>query len=145
MGGIKDVERHVVAAHELGHALAFREAGQTISEIRVMGHGASVEGYTDLSNSVINGIEQGVAFLVAILAGRAAGERWCEINDYTRPGPAACRTDRRLYAKVRREHPELAPFTTAKVMPRARKLVRARWRQIERLGPRLAARGTVTL
>lgn len=145
MGEVSDVERHVVAAHELGHAFAFREAGQTISEIRVLGHGANVEGYTELNNPVIIGVEQGFAFLVGILAGRAAGERWCEIHDYTRPGPAACRTDRRLYVKVCREHPELRPFTASQVRASARKLVRARWRQIERLGPRLALRGTVTL
>jgi hypothetical protein len=142
-----DPDRIVVACHELGHAVAFTEAGQTVCEIRVIGHGAQVHGYTDITKTVINDPEQGRAFLVAIVAGAEAGARWSAINGYSRPGCGACKSasDLATYREIRRKYPMLARFSDVEIRGMARRLVRARWRRIAALTPGLATRGTVTL
>lgn len=76
----RDRHRLMLAAHELGHVVAWQHAGFAVAEIKL--HPGNVGGEVSLSKSSrtnLRTIEQRRGYLVGLLAGTEAGARWCEL------------------------------------------------------------------
>lgn len=138
-----DHTRMVAAAHEVGHLVGLRLAGQQVTAVRVIGHGTHAYGYVHADITIADR-EQGRAVLVATLAGGMAGATWCERHGLTQPGTGACSTDMTIYRRYRRS-PLLRDLGHGELRASARRLVRQHWREIERLAPRLARRGSLSV
>lgn len=138
-----DPYRLVVAAHELGHLIAWQRAGLHINEIRVLGTGEQAEGYVDLGRQRIRDADQARGYLVGLLAGREAGNRWCE-QAGMRHHEHTCADDMRSFQRLRR-HELARHFTDTALRHDAWALVLAQWEQITRLAPRLARHGWLPL
>jgi hypothetical protein len=140
----RDPERRLAAAHELGHWFGFRAAGIGCTPPRVTGRGPSASGYVTTDTVVCETPSQIRAYIVAILAGRAAGQMWSELPDENaRQSGGQCgidETDVRHALRHRLAH----GMTRAALYREAGQLVRRHWPQITRLVPRLARTGRIT-
>lgn len=134
-----DTQRLRVAAHELGHFLAWQQADMQITDVWVRGHGPDATGRVELSGRGCRDATQAHAYLVGLLAGRAADKRWCAQHDLEHD-PAHSRGDLREFRHQRR-HPWVRDLSDADLAADADHLVRAEWRHIERLTPALARQG----
>ena len=138
-----DPRRLEVAAHELGHAIAWKEAGLAATAIRVLGHGDRAQGYVRIENRLIYDADAARAYLAGLLAGREAGIRWCEENGLTHY-EHTCHTDLNNFRQQRRT-PLGRQVSVGQARATARLIVRANWCLIVRLAPRLALQGRITL
>lgn len=83
-GGI-EIPRLILAAHEIGHYLAFREAGVPVLAVRMQKHGEF-----DAFNLVGDPeLDQNHGYMVALMAGVAGERYWCEA--YGQRLPRHCR------------------------------------------------------
>lgn len=138
--------RLMVAAHELGHAIAWRAGGWPIAHIRVLGKGARSHGETLLARTYAYGLWQRRSWLVGSLAGAAAGDRWCtEFNLPPALHERGCAADQADFApEFRSYRAECAEdVTVAQLRAEAAAVIRTHWRAILRLAPRLAACGSL--
>lgn len=137
-----DPDRLSAAAHELGHAIVWREANVDLGALRVVGHGHQAHGYVEVRPRPARNDAEVRAYLAGLLGGREAEIRWCEENG-VRFHERTCRTD---LADFHRQHRQLGPRASkGQVRADARGIVRANWRLIVRLAPRLARTGRITL
>jgi hypothetical protein len=134
-----DYNRLVIAAHEVGHLIALQAADVPITEVRVIGHRRTAEGYVLADVDKPRDDEQAHAVLVALFTGVAAGRLWCDRHGLTRLAGEDV-DDRAAYRALRRR-PLFRDAAHAEVVADARRLVRQQWARIERLAPVLADRG----
>lgn len=140
-----DPERRLAAAHELGHWFGFRAAGIECTPPRVTGRGSSASGYVETGQIVCRTPDEARAYIVAILAGPAAGQMWSDLPDETaRQTSGQCEVDESLAREVLR-HELGAGMTRAGLYRVARNLVRRHRDHIVRLVPGLARTGRITL
>ncbi|MDT8916230.1 hypothetical protein [Amycolatopsis sp. PS_44_ISF1] len=137
-----DSSRLAAAAHELAHAIGFRRAGVSITEIRVKGRGAAVHGWVYVPGN--QKIRDPRGYLVAVMAGRAGDLRWADEHGQ-HPLPArTCDDDMTEARKLLREWELKKDHSKRELQVAARSLVRAHWRHIVRLVPELAAHGRLS-
>jgi hypothetical protein len=131
------------AAHELGHWVVWTHAELTTKEIRVTGHGDQTEGWVTVTLPPSPVREQTRLYLVGLAAGRAASIRWCAEHGlaFTERG---CRADEKQFVAWRRDL-RMSSLTRSQARAEAARLVRAKWRQICQLAPRLARAGTISV
>ena len=134
-----DPRRLSVAAHELGHYIAWRDADIHIKSIVVTGVGDAAEGNVHIGRQEMKSPEQAWAYLVGLLAGPAADRLWCQRNSLT-VHPRTWAGDMKSFNKCRK-HEWTSRTPVRKFEAAARELVAANWHEIERLAPRLAQRG----
>lgn len=132
----------MVAAHELGHALTWHQAGIPIARITLRGEDR-VRGWTELDGKEITSHEEMRSYLVGILAGEVAGTRWCSEHRIPRRAQH-CDFDRAHYRQYRRA-PLAIGLSGSELRAAARQAVGAHWSRIERLAVQLADRGTLRL
>lgn len=134
-----DPIRLSVAAHELGHMVTWEHAGFRIQTIRVTGRGTSTQGLVHVDRGLLRDPGEVRAWLVGLLAGREAEQRWC---DQTGSAfiEAGSGEDLAQFRKWRR-HEWARRLTERELRIEARQCIRTRWRQIVRLTPRLAHAG----
>ena len=139
-----DPVRLMVAAHELGHAAVWSATGMRVELIEVTGHGLRTQGTVQLANNArLSSAADCRSYLVGMLAGREAEDRWCTVTG-TRPVADGCADDRRAFGYMyRRRRPWGVTETRAELRAQARQLVRQHWPTIARLAPRLARRGSL--
>lgn len=137
--------RLMISAHELGHAVVWRDEGlprATVIEVR--GSGQRTVGAVRLRD---RGEARTEAFarryLVGLLAGVAAGNRWRELHA-PRLAPDESAVDQR-YLRLWLALPVARRLDVAELRDAARAAVWQRWPEIARLTPILAVRGSVTL
>lgn len=134
-----DPMRLCVAAHELGHYLAWRTAEIEVKCIRIDGRGRNAHGLVQTSHRRLRDPKQTRGYLVGLLAGRSAGKRWSELNDLEfdeYPSSYDMQVYRRLH-----KHAWVSGLTDRELQVEASRFVRANWARIERLAPELARRG----
>jgi hypothetical protein len=134
-----DPQRLCVAAHELGHYIAWRKAGIRIKSIRVAGTGTSVAGNVHIGRQKLGSPKQAHAYLVGILAGPEADQRWCQHNGLT-VHQHTWAADMDSFAECRK-HEWTRRTPDIEFRAAARRLVAANWREVVRLAPQLAQRG----
>jgi hypothetical protein len=141
--GDLDPRRLEVAAHELGHLIAYQHAGLAVRAIRITGRGEDARGAVRLDPRGARTAEQARGYLVGLLAGRVAALRWCHEH-----GPQfrehVARTDRALYREFRR-HPWVREVPDAHFQAAAHDLIHAHWSHITRQASRLAREGRLPL
>lgn len=139
-----DPVRLMVAAHELGHAVVFLVTGLRIESIQVTGHGRRTEGFVDVAdNARLSSTADCRSYLLGMLAGREAGDRWCQVTG-TGPFADGCAEDLRAFRyQYRRRRPWGVTESRAELRNQTRQLVRQHWPIIARLAPRLARRGSL--
>jgi hypothetical protein len=138
-----DPHRLLIAAHELGHALAWRALGFTVDEVWVKGRGPAAHGrvWLDITHVKPWTLTHERGFHTGLFAGREAELRWC--NEHGLPiNEASCSEDMAQHARRRRTS------LGRQVRPReaeaeARRLVRRYWPRLVRLAPHLAIRGSL--
>lgn len=135
--------RLVVAAHELGHAFAWQDAGVGFGMIRVWGHGRSTEGVVPVDGRRLRNAEQLRLYLIGLYAGSAASERWCDLAGMRHPA-SGCRHDLATARQMRR-HPWARNLTDGELRTGARRAVGRHWSRIHRLAPKLADRGQIRI
>lgn len=136
---VEDV-RPIVAAHEVGHLIAFQLADVTITEVRLFGSRIRAEGYVQVDDvDRPRDAAQAHAVLVGVFAGVAAGRRWCDRHGLTHLVGEDVH-DRVAYRDLRRK-PLFRDVDRAEAVADACRLVRRHWSRIERLAPVLAERG----
>lgn len=131
------------AAHELGHALAWRSLGFEVRSTTVTGSGSSVSGETRLTNESKNlhNPQRCRDYLVGLLAGREADILWA--RHAGRPfRERHSSADLQVYRKIHR-HEWVKDISDRELRCEATRLVKASWSQIVRLAPRLAQHGDV--
>jgi hypothetical protein len=139
----QDLNRMRVAAHELGHAIAWQVApNTTVTAIRVIGRGANAHGFVNVDADVRT-VDDARGYLAGLLAGREAALRWCDENNLVHH-EHTCASDRASFRQQRRYN-LCRQVSPAEAKALARRIVRAHWRRILRLTPRLAHRGQITL
>jgi len=142
---VTDPMRMLVAAHELGHAVAWDVAGIAVLSIEVSGWGRGTEGVVriDRDNTVLRNTDDACGYLAGLLAGQVASLRWSE--ETRTPHPThGCSYDLRLF-RLNRRSGYAAEVSPADARAAAHLVVRQQWPTILRLAPRLAARGRITL
>lgn len=127
-----------VAAHEIGHYLGWQAAGYRIHSVQVSGRGTKAEGVVTCRGRARNR-NQAHLYMVGILAGAVAQQRWCAEHGL-RYHPETCPDDDALYAQ-QRTHPWVAGTSDRVFLRAAARLVDAHWDEIRELAPQLAARG----
>ncbi|MFC0540664.1 hypothetical protein [Kutzneria chonburiensis] len=136
---VEDV-RPIVAAHEVGHLIAFQLADMTITEVRLVGSRIRAEGYVQIEDAdQPHDAAQAHAVLVGVLAGVAAGHRWCDRHGLTHLVGEDVH-DRAAWLDLRPK-PLFRDVDRRQALADARRLVRQHWSRIERLAPVLAERG----
>ncbi|WP_326960553.1 hypothetical protein [Amycolatopsis sp. NBC_01286] len=142
----RDRHRLMLAAHELGHVVAWQHAGFAVAEIKL--HPGNVGGEVSLSKSSrtnLRTIEQRRGYLVGLLAGTEAGARWCELaGEFRGDHASGCAWDHRAFMRNQR-HFGLTHIPKSEFRREARAIIRAHWRQIFRLAPTLAHRGLIAV
>lgn len=138
-----DPHRLIVSAHEIGHAIAWSVAGMPIVAIWVEGRGPGAHGYVKLDGKKLRNANETRDYLIGLLAGRAAGIRWCESHglthhDYT------CADDLTKFRQGR-QHRWVRHIPDSEFHTAARLLVRQHWPRIARLAPELSRRGSVDI
>jgi hypothetical protein len=138
-----DPYRHVVAAHELGHAITWRAAGFDIDEIWVKGRGAAAHGHVWIvqTEDQIRTVADERAVQAGLLAGRVAQHRWCDHANTAID--ISCEIDEQYY-RARRRSPLGRRVSRTAARNDARRLVRAHWRAIACLTPVLASAGRLS-
>lgn len=139
-----DPHRLRVAAHELGHAIAWHATGFQVAEIWIRGQGPSVHGHVwlDHTDDELTTVELERRYQAGLHAGRLAEQRWCEENDLCF-GEHTCTQDMDILRNRRRREPGcLVPAGQA--MGDAQRLIRVKWSRIARLTPALAAAGSLS-
>jgi hypothetical protein len=139
-----DLHRMATAAHELGHAYAWKHAGFQIVRVWIKGQGPRAHGFTELDGKENQTAEEEAAYLVGLLAGRVAEEFWCDANRVRLNLDDRCKVDMRQYKKVRREK-WIRHISDREFRNRATVLVRANWGLIERHIPELSSRGRISV
>jgi hypothetical protein len=142
-----DSERLLVAAHEMGHAVAWHTTGFQIVEIRVSGH-VFPNGYVRIADREHTTPELARDYIIGLLAGREAEHQWCDLTGQS-PSDSGSSADLDVYRKYRKYDAQHDRFTThltdRQLRVAARKVVTAHWPRIERLAPQLAERGAIKL
>lgn len=136
--------RLVVAAHELGHGLVWHTADFPVGKLWIRGDDDdSMRGFTELGGNTISSTERMVEYLVGLLAGHIAGERWRD--EYRVRGRMHSNVgDEDTYRQMMR-HDISKPIRRNEVVRIAERAVTTHWCDIERLAPLLAERGTLRL
>ncbi|MFE0314551.1 hypothetical protein, partial [Amycolatopsis sp. NPDC058986] len=139
--------RLMVAAHEVGHLVAWRIAGWTVTQVRLEGRGANTTGTTSIDRKQqFANLDHHRGYVVGLLAGIAAGERWCTDHNLSlAEHRSGCAVDLDVYRPARRDLQNAGDErpTTSKLRADARGLVNTHWRLITRLAIRLAQRGSL--
>jgi len=135
-----DPHRLRVAAHELGHYLAWQDAGITPAAIVVEGYGEEAHGHVETGRTRLTTTEQASAYLVGLLAGREAELIWCTKYGLRYHPHTFDTGDGPRFRKLRR-HKLVRAITDGEFQSGAQRLVQGHWPRIERLAPRLALRG----
>lgn len=136
----------LVAAHELGHAIAARETGIRLGDIRVTSSWLSgMAGYCVVRQMKIPCDAEGnitdwsthEGLLVMTAAGQAASSHWFQLHGM--PIAETAGEDRFLFAQDAAEMPN--PMSWEEASDRARHIVVSHWDEIIDLTPRLLERG----
>lgn len=148
MSGFPD---EMVGAHELGHAIAARECGVPIGEIRAFSPFFSfsnqLTGYCTLRSMRVKCDAEGMivdkrweGLLIMTAAGQVASEHWYRLHDL--PMEETAGTDRVLFA----EDAALMenPLTWDEAAEKARHIIVACWAEIVELTPELLERGRMS-
>lgn len=135
--------RLLVAAHELGHALVWKAAGFEVVELRVSGS-ERVRGWTGLDGREMKTVQETADYLTGILAGKIAGDRWCDENRIPLRAHDSCDFDQDQYRAVLKD-PLAVSLRDVDLRRAARERVHDLWSKIERHAPQLAERGTLRL
>lgn len=134
----RDPDRLICAAHELGHLVGFRAAGVPIAAIKIDGHGRHATGYVREAGIVhFPNAAAARHYLVALLAGKEAGLRWCDRYDLDYGNRDDI--DLRFFHQDRARWRITLSESRGRTL--ARRLVDQQWPTITRLAPRLAERG----
>lgn len=131
------------AIHEAGHIVAFQAAGAKVTKAKVWKHGPRASDYTRVSDDPPEDLTK---YLIAILAGTEAQARW--LARYHGHTVASARreigsdsdSDRswwRYYAKG-------SGLTESAIRRKAGSFVSSKFGRIERLGTKLARRGSLS-
>nr|WP_042190901.1 hypothetical protein [Kibdelosporangium sp. MJ126-NF4]CEL19681.1 hypothetical protein [Kibdelosporangium sp. MJ126-NF4] len=136
-----DPYRLALAAHELGHAVAWRAGGFEVDEIWIKGHGTRAHGHVWIAatDDDIRTVEAEHAVQAGLLAGREAQLHWCAETGVTGVDISA-EHDMTLYQRRRRTRLG-RQCDSADVQATARRLVRHNWPTITQLTPVLAKAG----
>lgn len=134
------IPRLVLAAHEIGHLIAFQDAG-----IRVLY--SAIEDGGDTGGTYIDDPDgdQHHGYLVGLAAGSAAEKYWCDI--YGQRLPDHCREyedDRALYRQHRRQHRDAPRLSWRSAENLARKTLRDNAKRFRQLTEQLAVDGKIT-
>ncbi|RSN32232.1 hypothetical protein DL990_20165 [Amycolatopsis sp. WAC 01416] len=137
----EDPEQLATAAHELGHAWVWKDAGFTVTEIRFLGD----EGWVSLAKVRESDWDQRAIrdYAVGCWAGFEAEERWRREHRLkpARRGHAA--HDIKVFKNFAKE---LKPaLSEGKARSLARDRVARRWSQIQRQAPVLVRDGRISL
>lgn len=138
-----DPQRLVIAAHELGHAIVWRASGFTIREIWIKGRGDSAHGWCGLTDANAHHTPQGeLGYQAGLLGAAEAQHRWCSETGVPFD-ENACRED---YTNLRtRAKDQLGrQIKRSAATAEARRIIRANWRRIVLLTPKLAAHGSLS-
>ena len=139
-----DPYRRAVAAHELGHAYAWSSAGFIIVSITITGDGPHAYGYVELDGEENTTTEENRAYLVGLLAGRVAEEKWCKAAGLRVDLDYRSRVDMERYRKARRE-PAMRGISDRMFRSAAVKLVDKHWKKIQSGVPTLSTRGSIDI
>ncbi|AHH98291.1 hypothetical protein [Kutzneria albida] len=136
-----DQHRLRIAAHELGHMVAWQELGLRVVSTQVWGHGEASEGFTKLDGGKLRTRDDYYTYLVGLVAGRETDLRWSELHRMPiRPQNWA--RDMNEFSRLRNER-VIRDVTDAHFAAEARRLVLAAWSHIKSLAPGLARKGSV--
>lgn len=136
-----DPDRLRCAFHELGHVIAWRDAGLTIQCVRVTGRGRYADGKVVIGRQRMSTVEQAKQYLAGLFAGPEAEIIWCDVNG-VRYHEHTAEGDMETLRRWRRNNPAFPDTITDKQLRQAaRHLAEKKWHTIERLAPRLAVRG----
>lgn len=139
----RDPGRRLAAAHELGHYYAFRAGGFDCTPPRISGHGRAVSGEVT-AEVVCKTRAQMRAYVIAILAGRAAGQLWAaQPGETARQTRSQCSIDEAL-ARDALRHALARGMSRNSLYRDARTFVRRHWPRIVRHVPELARTGRIT-
>lgn len=136
--GKPSAEKVAVAAHELGHAYAWKAYGLSIVEIKVSGWGAPyvhVRWWPSRPGHAL-------AYAVGCMAGFEAEDRWLREQNGKRANRTRCRDDRNDFRAVVKEM--RLGLSESKAHSLARDLVNQHWDAIAALAPTLAAKGHIS-
>ncbi|RZQ60865.1 hypothetical protein [Amycolatopsis suaedae] len=142
MGREPSPERLAVAAHELGHALVWSSGGLTIRNIKL-----SSGFFTDISGGRVgvrfyDSNEAHLrAYLIGLCAGFEAEDRWRRQHG---PGRASRGPSSNDFDAFRRERRRVGLSESA-ARSKARSILSGQWGRLERLVPRLARDGRLSL
>jgi hypothetical protein len=136
--------RLVVAAHELGHGLIWKAADFPVGSLWIRGESDDwMRGATEMGGNLIRDTEHMAEYLVGLLAGHIAGERWRD--EYrVRERMHGNVGDEATYRQMMRADMS-QPLRRADLTLTAQRAVSVHWGEIERLAPLLAERGTLRL
>lgn len=137
-----------VAAHEMGHALAWRCFGFPLGAITLRGSGFNTSGSVSCAEVTLVGLEGFRQFLIGMVAGIPAGERWCEERNRHCP-TSGLEYDLEAFRRtvrwgVTRFGPSAA-LVSSQLIVDARLLQRAYWPLLEKSVPLLAERRSLRI
>jgi hypothetical protein len=128
------------AAHELGHALVWQSLGLRVCELRVDDHG---NGWADARFDQ-HDPDDLYWHVLGVAAGPEADRLWCDRHRGVWVESESFKSD---WSSLRRwlSNPRLREYTGWQISEEARRLVDELWSDVERLAPRLADRGSLSL
>jgi hypothetical protein len=138
-----DPIRLVIAAHELGHAILWDNAGFTITSIRIRDTGPRTRGFVELDGGEMTSVSETRNYLAGVLAGKIAGQRMAGLSNLG-PGVQSCSFDEENYRKQMKD-PLAASLRDCDIRAEAERKVTAHWPRIHALAHLLAERGTLVL
>lgn len=131
----------IAAAHELGHAAAFKTCGIPISHIKITKNGG---GHTQVAMNKVDinnpAILQGWA--TALFAGQAAQTRWCHENNQ-KLTPTSFAGDLKLFHEAQHHEPIIKKCKPAHLLRDATRIINKEWDWITRHIHELATHGTI--
>jgi len=140
---LTDPTRLMICAHELAHATVFRDVGFRPESITVRGTGRRTVGAVDCGRATLGTTSRIRDYLIGVLAGTIAGNRWRETYAPRLPFDESAEDAHNLRWAVRL--PLARELSTNDLRHEARVRVGERWAEITRLAPVLAERGTIRL
>jgi len=131
-----EVPRLIIAAHEIGHAMAFHAAGIEVNECVIGSDGDGITEIEDPDDSQHHG------YLIGLMGGSAGEQLWCA--EFGQSLPAYCRTytgDEKLFKQHQRQFREARAIGMSGARRAARKIIIAEKKRFRQLVEQLARRG----
>jgi hypothetical protein len=135
-----EIPKLIMAAHEVGHFIAFRDAGMPVRRVEI-----DLNGDTGFNRVDEPGDNQHHGFLIAVMGGAAGEKLWCDV--YGQELPPHCRNghsylgDLTEFRSHQRRHRETRGLSWRKAERLARDILRDNNKRFRQLTEQLAVDG----